>query len=195
MAFAEAVRAGRAPRHLPGEPGVWVFIAGDMLVFALLFGTFLYYRAQDPQLYLEHQGLLNQGYGLINTLLMLSSSWLVALAVQAARAARAAATARLLALALLCGAAFVVAKAFEWSEKIGAGFTITSNDFFMYYYLLTGIHLLHVLIGVGVLLFLWRGVRSRNLAAQIGVLESGASFWHLVDLLWIVLFPLLDLIH
>lgn len=166
-----------------------------MLVFALLFGTFLYYRAQDPQLYLTHQSSLNQGYGLLNTLLMLSSSWLVALAVQAARAARAAATARLLALGVLCGTAFVVAKAFEWGEKIGAGFTITSNDFFMYYYMLTGIHLLHVLIGIGVLLFLWHGVRKRNVAAEIGVLESGASFWHLVDLLWIVLFPLLYLIH
>lgn len=193
MAVADTARGARPLRHLPGEPGVWVFIAGDLVVFALLFAVFVHDRAQDPQLFLRSQGTLNQGYGLINTLLMLSSSWLVALAVLAARAGRPTAAPRLLALALLCGVGFVAAKAFEWSEKIGAGFTIASNDFFMYYYLLTGIHLLHVLIGMGVLAFLWH--IARNPKPAITTLESGASFWHLVDLLWIVLFPLLYLIH
>lgn len=180
--------------HLPGESGVWVFIVGDMLVFALFFGAFVYYRAQDPPLYIESQRSLNQGFGAINTLLMLSSSWFVALAVQAARTRPGKLSARFFVLALLCGAGFITVKFFEWGEKIRAGINLTSNDFFMYYYMLTGIHLLHVVIGMGVLTFLWNIARRPDAGNDtIQTLESGASFWHLVDTLWVILFALLYL--
>lgn len=186
--------AEKSTTHLPGEAGVWVFILGDMLVFALFFATFVYYRAQDVELYLQSQSTLNQGYGVTNTLLMLSSSWFVALAVQSARATLGKLSPAFFALAFLCGSGFVAVKFFEYGEKIRAGVTLTTNDFYMYYYMFTGIHLLHVLIGLGVLVFLWnisRKVASR--ADSITTLESGASFWHLVDVLWIILFALLYL--
>ncbi len=85
---------------------------------------------------------------------------------------------------------------FEYGEKLNAGFTITTNDFFMLYFIYTGLHLLHVVIGMGVLTALVVYSRSGEFAVgnRLRNLESGASFWHLVDLLWIVLFALLYLI-
>ena len=182
--------------HLPGEPGVWMFIIGDILVFSLLFSVFVYDRSQEVALFVEQQKLLNQTLGLLNTVLLLTSSWLVALAVHGARAGQLPRARSCFVSAILCGIGFVVVKYFEWGEKIAADLTIETNNFFMYYYLMTGIHLLHMVIGIGVLVFLWQSVRSAELDAQgVGVLESGACFWHLVDILWIALFALLYLVR
>jgi nitric oxide reductase NorE protein len=185
----------RIERHLPGEAGVWVFILGDMLIFAVFFLVFAWYRSHDVPMFNHSQATLNQACGAFNTFLMLTSSWFVALAVQAARCDFGKVSARFFALAFLCGLGFVVVKFFEYSEKIQAGITLTSNDFYMYYYVFTGIHLMHVLIGMGVLAFLWSASRPGSFDTRtIGNLESGASFWHLVDILWIILFALLYLV-
>ena len=185
--------------RLPGEMGVWMFVIGDILIFSLLFSIFVYERSKEVALFIEQQQLLNQTLGLCNTVLLLTSSWLVALAVDSARTGQLARTRACLVSATLCGVGFVVIKYFEWSEKITAGLTIETNNFFMYYYVMTGIHLLHMLIGIGVLVFLWNSVRNMEVAeldAQgVGVLESGATFWHLVDILWIALFALLYLMR
>lgn len=85
-------------------------------------------------------------------------------------------------------------KFFEYGEKIRAGIGLTTNDFYMYYYMFTGIHLLHVVIGMAVLGFLWHVSRKgASDGENMVMLETGASFWHLVDVLWIVLFALLYL--
>lgn len=191
----DARRASRMPGHIPGEPGVWVFIFGDLMVFCLLFGVFVFYRAQDVELFAQSQATLNQHYGAFNTLLLLASSWFVVMGVDAARGARRALAPPLFAGAFLCGVGFGVVKFLEYGEKIGAGITLTTNDFYMYYYMLTGLHFVHVVIGLGVLAAMW--LRVRRPAADAGdrrMLESGASYWHMVDLLWIVLFPLIYLV-
>ena len=96
--------------------------------------------------------------------------------------------------ALACGLGFSVVKVMEYGEKLAADITITSNDFFMYYYIFTGLHFLHVVIGMGVLTFMILKTRAKHFQSNDMILvESGASFWHLVDLLWIILFPLLYL--
>lgn len=179
---------------MPGEPGIWMFIFGDMLVFSLFFVTFAYYRAEDIALYRASQAQLNQMFGALNTFLMLSSSWFVASAVQQGRLGRAQASSRLFGLGFLCGLSFGVVKFFEYGEKIRIGITPATNDFFMYYYMFTGIHLMHVLIGMGVLAYMAAYARAGvGDEKRIRNLESGASFWHVVDLLWIVLFALLYL--
>jgi nitric oxide reductase NorE protein len=163
-------------------------------VFAMFFLVFVYYRGCDTPLYARSQSTLNQGFGVLNTLLLLTSSWFVALAVQAARENRATQSFKLLALAFLCGLGFVTVKIFEYAEKMRAGITLETNDFYMYYYIFTGIHLVHVLIGMGVLVYLQKKARAAHYDAKtIGVMESGASFWHLVDILWLILFALLYL--
>lgn len=190
------VLAARVGERIPGEAGVWVFILGDMVVFALLFGVFVYYRAADVPLFAHAQLSLNQSLGALNTLLLLTSSWFVVHAVEAVRAYRARLARGLLAAAFSCGVGFMVVKYFEYGEKLRAGHTITSNDFFMYYYLLTGIHLLHVTIGMAVLTYLWQRLRNTaDIDTHLSAVESGASFWHMVDILWILLFALVYMLR
>lgn len=181
-------------KRLPGEEGIWVFVLGDMLLFSLFFGTFLYYRNEQTEIYLQSQLLLNKNYGAVNTLLLLTSSWFVATAVHMYRKSDTEWAARLLALGFFCGLGFAIIKVVEFSEKITAGITLNSNDFFMFYFMFTGIHFLHVLIGLGVLFFVRHTVLQSPDGSGIRSLENGATFWHMVDLLWIVLFPLIYLL-
>ena len=189
----EMVRGGPAKR-LPGEEGIWAFVLGDMVMFSLFFGTFLFYRNEQTELFTQSQLLLNQHYGVINTLLLLTSSWFVATAVFLYRKNETERAAHMIAPAFLCGVGFVIIKIIEFSEKFSAGITLNTNDFFILYFMFTGIHLVHVLIGLVVLLFLWHAARHAPDGSAIRTLENGATFWHMVDLLWIVLFPLIYLL-
>jgi nitric oxide reductase NorE protein len=184
-----------AQRRMPGEEGIWIFIFGDMLVFSLFFATFLYYRGENVALFTESQTHLNQFYGILNTFFMLTSSWFVASALHAARQNRGKVTPICFMLAILCCVGFGVVKVLEYGEKIRVGITLTTNDFYMCYYMFTGIHFLHVIIGTGVLAYLTRISWVGNCDTRtIRNLESGGSFWHVVDLLWIVLFALFYLV-
>jgi len=182
--------------HLPGEVGIWVFILGDLMVFSLLFGTYLFYRAGEVDIFTQSQPDLNRNFGALNTVLLLTSSWFVATAVQLARHRRGGPITPLLGGAILCGLGFSTVKVIEYHAKFAAGITISTNDFFMFYFVLTGIHFLHLILGTAFLTYLWNRSRKATWTPQdIAILEVGATFWHLVDLLWIVLFPLLYLIH
>jgi nitric oxide reductase NorE protein len=192
---SSAVPVDKQGRHMPGEEGVWLFIGGDLILFTLLFAVFLHMRAEQLTVFTEGRAQLNQTWGLINTLLMLTSSWCVATAIQAARRHQVQVTMRCFGGALACGLGFWTVKGFEYAEKLSAGLTITTNDFFMLYFIYTGIHLIHVTIGMGVLTALIFYASSGEFGTtKLRNLESGASFWHLVDLLWIVLFALLYLV-
>ena len=185
--------AARVGNHVPGEVGVWVFILGDMMVFGIFFMTYLYYRAQNLAVYLPSQETLDRGWGLTNTFLLLISSLLVALGVQFVRANRALLASRLFLGAMLCGGGFCVVKVFEYGAKIKAGFTLTTNDFYMFYFMLTGIHLLHLLVGMALLLLMFLSARKPQPNPHF--FEGAGAYWHLVDLLWIMLFPLLYLLR
>ena len=193
-ASAVPVAAPRSGR-IPGEAGVWVMIGGDAVLFSFLFLTFLFYRGQAPEPFAAGRVQLDQTQGLFNTLLMLTSSWFVASGVGALRRGVEQTPHRCFSMALLCGVAFVAVKYFEYGAKQRAGVSMMTNDFFMFYFAYTGLHLLHVLIGIGVLAAMIVHTRSRKSSlVNAALVESGASFWHLVDLLWIVLFALIYLV-
>jgi len=179
--------------HLPGEDGIWLFILGDMIVFGMFFVAFIFYRAQEPTLFDASQARLNADLAVVNTLLLLTSSLFVVLAVESVRRDLVARARRLLIVAWLCGAGFVVIKVIEYREKSAQGINLLTDDFFMYYYMYTGIHLVHVLLGLAFLAWLIAKCRTAT-AADTPSFEVGASFWHMVDLLWIMLFPLLYLV-
>lgn len=182
-------------RKMPGEAGVWVFIVGDMMIFSLFFCVFMFYRAENVEMYLQSQLALNQNYGAINTLLLLSSSWFVVLAVEAIRKGLNRQARNFFALGLACGLGFSLVKVVEYSEKVSHGITLTTNEFFTFYYVYTGIHFVHVIIGMGVLTYLIVKARKKTFTAMdMQTFEGGACFWHMVDLLWIVLFPLIYLV-
>jgi nitric oxide reductase NorE protein len=182
-------------RHVPGEAGLWVLILGDMAVFALLFAVYLYYRAQDPALFQASQLRINQTFGVLNTLLLLSSSLCVVTGVRALRHRIAHVAPAMCATAWVCALGFVVDKYLEYSDKLSHGIKPATNDFWMYFYALTGLHLVHLLLGMVVLAFCFVQSRRPALdARRFSFVEGGACFWHMVDLLWIVLFPLLYLV-
>jgi nitric oxide reductase NorE protein len=182
--------------HIPGEAGVWVLILGDMFAFSAFFAVYLLHRAQNVALFNSSQGTLERGFGLLNTALLLTSSLFVARALTAARAGARPRSVRLLTFALGCGGGFVVSKGFEWGGKIAAGITLNTNEFYSFYYMFTGIHLLHVLVGMGVLTYLLaRSRRGDPGASYVAVMEGGGAFWHMVDLIWVVLFALFYLLR
>lgn len=189
VAAARDKHAGR----VPGEPGLWVIIFGDLLVFGLFFITFAVYRMGDVGPYARAQAALNQGLGLLNTMLLLASSLAVAIAVPALRSGEAGKARRATTGAILCGLGFVGVKVIEYGEKIRAGMTPTSNEFFMFYFSFTGIHLLHVLAGLAALLFVRSRCSGQPTSGTISAVEGCAIFWHLVDILWVVLFAILYL--
>jgi nitric oxide reductase NorE protein len=181
---------------LPGEAGIWLFVLGDMIVFALLFGCYIFYRAADVQGFRQSQDGLNIAIGGVNTLLLLTSSLFVVLGVQTMREHAARHAAWLFSGAFACGFGFAVLKLIEYGHKFAAGISLVTSDFYSYYFILTGLHFLHVSVGLCVLVFLirkaWKG-ETRD--GDIITIESGATYWHMVDLLWIVLFPLLYLMR
>jgi len=180
--------------HLPGESSMWFFIIGDLLIFGVYFISYMIYRGQNQELFLQSQQHLNQGVGAINTIVLLTSSLFVALGTQAARDGKKSDAYRLWALALALGAAFPLLKMIEWIPKIGAGLTAGKNLFFTYYYMMTGLHLCHVLLGLVIMGFVMRNLRAST-QPNIKFVETGAMYWHMVDLLWLVLFALFYLMR
>ena len=163
---------------VPGEVGLWVFIFGDMSIFTLFFGVYAYYRGLEVDVFNASQQLLNVNLAAINTLVLLFSSWLVVLAIRAIREDRFRNAALLFAGALVCGVTFATIKIYEYVEKVADGMTLNTNYFFTFYYMLTGIHLLHVLVGIVVLAVMSRRVVKRS-AAEKGesFFVGGACYW------------------
>ncbi|WP_222105397.1 cytochrome c oxidase subunit 3 [Denitromonas ohlonensis] len=192
LATEEAVSILRG-RHLPG---VLVFIIADMAVFCMLFVGFMVDRMKDVALFNNSAIALDVRFGVANTLILVTSGLFVVLAVNAARAGLRKTTRGWLLLSFLVGAGFGVSKIVEYSIKISSGITMQTNPFYMYYYALTGAHFLHFVGGMIALAVLWvlagrEATVSRN---TFNLIESGALYWHMVDLLWLFLFPMLYLL-
>lgn len=181
---------------IPGEVGLWVFVLADMSLFALFFLVFMWEGREAPELYAAGTNALVQSLGFVNTLILLLSSWLVVLAVDAHRHERHALVVRELAGALVCAAVFGVVKAFEYSHEVRSGYGPSTDIFFTFYFVLTGIHLAHVVLGSGVLVgWITKARARRPWAPSRRYVEGAAVYWHMVDLLWVVIFTLVYLVH
>jgi len=193
---AEVITADErvTPRRLPGVDGVWVAIGADSVIFAILFGSFMQARLHSPAVFEASRDTLNMNLGGVDTLILLTSSWSVALAIQALKRGLVDRVPRYLLGGVLTGLMFMTSKSVEYFEKFAQGIRPATNDFYMWYFTLTGIHLLHVVFGTSLLTYLWVRARRRAYSSSRRVVpECVASYWHLVDLLWIVIFPLLYL--
>jgi nitric oxide reductase NorE protein len=183
-------------RWVPGEAGIWALILTDLGVFSVYFLTFMYQWAHNQATFAAGHNALSLTAGILNTFFLLTASLFVALGVQRIRLGRIVQTQWLFVVAGVSGLAFVVNKYFEWSHELGAGHTPRSNTFFQLYFGLTGIHLAHVLIAMTLLAFMWRRasrVQGSPTYQQSRFIENCASYWHMVDLLWLVLLALLYL--
>ncbi|MDB5987865.1 MAG: norE [Nevskia sp.] len=183
-------------RRLPGDQDVWIFIIAELLMFGAFFIAYIVNRAGEVDLFNASQLTLDRSFGVVNTLLLVTSSWAVVEAAAAVRGNRAALAPCYLLIAIGLGVAFIVVKFFEYSAKFEAGLSMTTNTFYMFYFCLTMIHLAHVVVGTIILIVMWTNARNGNYAAaHTKGLETGASYWHMVDLLWIFLFALLYLLR
>jgi nitric oxide reductase NorE protein len=192
--MTDFARAAKPAKFVPGQPDMWAFVLFETLVFTAYFGFYLFYRGQSPELFLRSQAQLDLRIGVFNTLVLLLSSWSVARCVQSARAGayRPALTDAL--LTAFFGLVFLVSKVFEWARQIRMGNGLESDDFFTYYFFLTGIHFVHLLIGfivLGVVIYQLRSPARRSQE----LVETCATYWHTVDFLWVLIFALLYVVR
>jgi len=181
-------------RFVPGQPDMWAFVLFETLVFTAYFGFYLFFRARSPELFLHAQAQLDLRIGVFNTLVLLLSSWAVARCVQSARAGAYRAALRDVFVTAAFAAVFLFFKVFEWARLVHAGNSVDSNDFFTYYFFLTGIHFVHLLIGFVVLGVIVYQLHSPARRSQ-QIVETCATYWHTVDFLWVLIFALLYVVR
>jgi len=183
-------------RPLPGDMAIWFFILAELLVFGVFFAAYAFARARHVALFDHYQQTLDRGSGALNTLVLITSSWFVVNAVGAIRRNRSASCTRWLLAALGGGGVFVLIKLHEFAGKAAVGITLSTNTFYMFYLSLTFFHFMHVLMGMVILAVIAaKAHRGGYDADHYTGVETGASYWHMVDLVWIVLFPLVYVMH
>lgn len=177
--------------HPPGDLAIWVFILAELLVFGVFFAAYAFMRARNVELFNTYQATLDIQAGAINTVLLITGSWFVADAVARIKRNDVTGASRGTLLGILCGIGFVAVKCFEYAEKIGEGISLSTNTFYMFYLSLTFFHFMHVILGLVILAAIWlKARRGGYSAADHHGMETGAAYWHMVDLVWIILFPL-----
>lgn len=190
-------------KYPPGDFAIWVIIYVEFITFALLFLGYAFSRRLDVELFNASQLAVNQTSGFINTFILITSSYFVVKAVQSIRTMTAESqeasniqASKWLLFAILCGIAFLGIKITEFSHIFGMGIHMSTNKYFMFYIMLTVFHFLHVLLGSGILFIIYKKTKIYGyLPNDSKGIETGASYWHMVDLLWIVLFPLVYIIR
>lgn len=176
------------------ERGIWIFVGIDLAIFALFFLVYLVERKAGLEVFQRAQTQLDTAYGFINTLLLLTSSWLLVRSLRCLLESLPRSRGYLIG-AILFGLMFVVSKVAEYHDKYEQGIGVGENTFFTFYYVLTFIHLVHVLAGLLALSIVFNWLRTGRAAVRQGFYQSVGIYWHMVDLLWIYLFLLLYLMR
>lgn len=189
------------------KEGIWLFMVTEILMFGGLFVGFFIYHAMYPEMFKEGASYLDWRMGAFNTVVLIVSSWTMALSIHFIQVGKNSKATMCLITTLICAAIFMVVKYFEYTHKIHLGLVpgkffsfenpIHSNLplYFGFYYCMTGLHGFHVLIGmclIGWVLF--RHLRGDFDPHYFTAVEGVGIFWHIVDLIWIFLFPLLYLV-
>jgi len=183
-----------ASRTLPGDVAVWIFIFAELAVFGILFIGFAVARSLDPETFHLGRQALHPWTGLVNTIALISASYLVASAVHRLRQGTGGSS-RLLWSAVLVSSVYTCGKFWEYGNLYQQGYNLGTDTFFMFYFFLTFFHFMHVLLGQVILVVLAVKVGRGDYDGQdMNGMESGASYWHMVDLVWLVLFPLIYVI-
>jgi cytochrome c oxidase subunit III len=186
--------------------GMWLFLFSELVLFGGMFIVYAVYRSIHPQDFKLAAEELDTMVGTVNTIILLTSSLTVAMSITATAKGQKKLSIGLVGITIILALAFLVNKYFEWSHKFEHGIYPGSPEllnksqgeilYFGLYYVMTGLHALHVIIGMTILAFLMvflaRGSVHRDSYVK---LEAGALYWHLVDVIWIFLFPLFYLLH
>jgi nitric oxide reductase NorE protein len=180
-----------ATRYPPGDLAIWIFILAELSVFAVFFAAYAFARMGEVDLFDAGQATLDRRAALLNTVALITASFFVVRAVAAIRENDPRACVRWLIAALGMGLVFLLVKGGEYAHHFGQGINLSTNTFYMFYLSLTFFHFMHVILGMVILAAVALKARAGGYspADHTGV-ETGASYWHMVDLVWLILFPL-----
>lgn len=178
----------------PGGILLWIIIFLELITFGIALIAMVVSSKEDPTVFHESRLLLNTAFGTINTVFLITSGFFMAVSVNYLKQQNTKKSLFFLRLTMLGGLLFLVLKGFEYSDKIDAGLTIGYNTFFTYYWMLTLFHVIHVVVGLVILISMHIGLKKKASTTTIEDVEASAAFWHMCDLIWLLLFPIIYLL-
>lgn len=178
----------------PGGILVWIIIFLELFTFGAALIAMVYYGNQELEVFHNSTLKLNTTYGMINTLFLLTSGYFMAISVSELKKGNKEKFKKLLLLTMLFGGLFLCLKSFEYYEKIHEGLDIGHNTFFTFYWMLTLFHVIHVIVGLVILTSVYFGIRKEKSTTTIEDVEASGAFWHMCDLIWMMLFPVIYLL-
>ncbi len=178
----------------PGGILLWIIIFLELITFGIALIAMVISSKENPAMFHESRLLLNTAFGTINTVFLITSGFFMAVSVNYLKKKNTKKSLLFLTLTMLGGLLFLVLKGVEYSGKIEAGLTIGYNTFFTYYWMLTLFHVIHVLVGLVILVSVYVGLKKKKSTTTIEDVEASAAFWHMCDLIWLLLFPIIYLL-
>ncbi|WP_033961513.1 cytochrome c oxidase subunit 3 [Psychroserpens jangbogonensis] len=178
----------------PGGILIWIIIFLELFTFGAALIAMAYYGNQEIELFHDSSLKLSKTFGLINTIFLLTSGFFMAISVTELKKGNKKKFQKLLLLTMFFGLLFLGLKSFEYNEKISQGFDLNYDTFFTFYWMLTLFHVIHVIVGLVILTTVYFGIRKENSTTSIEDVESSAAFWHMCDLIWMLLFPVIYLL-
>jgi nitric oxide reductase NorE protein len=178
----------------PGGILMWIIIFLELFTFGMALVAMAMYSKDEPEVFHSSRLLLNTTFGLVNTIFLLSSGFFMVKSVESFKVNSIKKSSLYLKLTMLGGFLFLLLKSFEYYEKMEAGLSIGYNTFFSFYWMLTLFHVIHVLVGLVILSSVYIGLNKKNIDMSADDFEASATFWHMCDLIWLLLFPVIYLL-
>jgi nitric oxide reductase NorE protein len=176
----------------PGGILLWIIIFLELFTFGMALTAMTYYSKAEPEIFHNSRLLLNPSFGMVNTLFLITSGFFMAVSVWYFKNQQLKKSKFYLKLTMLGGILFLLFKTVEYYEKVEAGLTIGYNTFFTFYWMLTLFHVIHVIIGLVILMLVHHSINKKKMA--LDDFEASAAFWHMCDLIWLLLFPIIYLV-
>jgi len=178
----------------PGGILMWIIIFLELITFGMALIAMVFYSKDEPIVFHNSRLLLNATYGMINTIFLISSGFFMALSVKYFKDRDLKKSRLFLKLTMFGGVLFLILKAVEYYDKIEAGLSIGYNSFFTFYWMITLFHVVHVIVGLIILSSVHYTLNKKKLSTNIDDIEASAAFWHMCDLIWLLLFPIIYLV-
>jgi nitric oxide reductase NorE protein len=175
----------------PGGILMWIIVLVEITTFLAASLLFMYVRSNNSQEFSLSQSFINPYFGVVNTLVLITSGFFMANAIQNLRVNLQNRAAREILLSMILGGIFLLIKGYEYQQKLASGIDLGFSTFFTFYWLMTGFHFVHVLFGVSLLAYMYLQTKSgKYTATNMEDVEASAIYWHMCDLIWILIFPI-----
>lgn len=179
----------------PGGILIWIIIALELITFMGGLSAFAIYRSSNVELVQESQKHLSALIGTINTIILITGGYFMAVGIKKIKAGLNAQASKMILFAIITGILFLMLKGYEYYDKVIDGIGISTNTFFTFYWLITGFHFIHVTVAIIILIALYISVKKNKYSKEDYFdVETGGAFWHLCDLIWVLVFPLFYLL-